>query len=112
MVNTHRLSFVVAMAFVVPVATAQQPVTAPADLTKAFITGVPADPTQEWAIAYGGRLYDTWWQVLGSPAPTATNPPYPAAAPAGKAVGATTWRCRECHGWDYKGVAGINGQGS
>lgn len=26
--------------------------------------------------------------------------------------GADTWRCKECHGWDYKGVDGAYGSGS
>jgi thiosulfate dehydrogenase len=26
--------------------------------------------------------------------------------------GADTWRCKECHGWDYKGAAGAYGSGS
>ncbi len=117
--NAVRLNLVAATTLLVPtaIALAQQPAAPapsapPADLHQAFISGVPADPSDDWAIAYGGRLYDTWWQVLGEPAPTATNPAYTASAPAGKATGATTWRCRECHGWDYKGATGINGQGS
>ena len=27
-------------------------------------------------------------------------------------VGSVTWRCKECHGWDYKGVDGAYGSGS
>jgi thiosulfate dehydrogenase len=27
-------------------------------------------------------------------------------------TGADTWRCKECHGWDYKGVDGAYGAGS
>ena len=27
-------------------------------------------------------------------------------------TGADTWRCKECHGWDYKGVDGAYGSGS
>jgi thiosulfate dehydrogenase len=26
--------------------------------------------------------------------------------------GADSWRCKECHGWDYKGAAGAYGEGS
>jgi cytochrome c553 len=36
------------------------------------------------------------------PAPGA-HPAYPAA---GKKDGAATWRCKECHGWDYRGAEG------
>src|SRR5680860_189346 len=26
--------------------------------------------------------------------------------------GADSWRCKECHGWDYKGTDGVYGSGS
>jgi len=68
-----------------------------------FIFGVPIDPTEEWALFSGGRMYDKWWEALGTEEPKETHPAYPAA---GKQKGATTWRCKECHGWDYKGAAG------
>jgi thiosulfate dehydrogenase len=29
-----------------------------------------------------------------------------------KRSGADTWRCKECHGWDYKGADGAYGSGS
>ena len=31
--------------------------------------------------------------------------------PAGKQSGAGTWRCKECHGWDYRGRDGAYGKG-
>jgi thiosulfate dehydrogenase len=73
-----------------------------------FITGIPADPSPAWTIAYGGRMYDSWWLVLGEPEPTTNNPSYPSI---GAATGADTWACTSCHGWDYKGAAGFNGTG-
>lgn len=57
----------------------------------------------------GGVLYDSWYEALGKEAPKTTHPAYPKA---GKQKGATTWRCKECHGWDYKGVRGAYGKGS
>lgn len=74
-----------------------------------FVSGVPADPTEEWAISSGGRVYDEWWAALGTEEPKETNPAYPAA---GTQKGAATWRCKECHGWDYKGAAGAYSKGS
>lgn len=62
----------------------------------------------------GGRLYDKWWQEL-SLAPPATDHPLWAYRPdpvSNPATGADTWRCKECHGWDYKGVDGQYGSGS
>ncbi len=62
-----------------------------------------------WAIARGGQLYDKWWEVLEKEKPTTTHPAYPAN---GKKKGAATWRCKECHGWDYKGKNGAYAKGS
>lgn len=66
-------------------------------------------PTNIWAISRGGQLYDKWWYVIEADEPEDTHPSYPAD---GKQSGATTWRCKECHGWDYKGVDGAYGKGS
>jgi len=54
----------------------------------------------------GGRLYDNWWEVLLNDEPDSRHPSYPAD---GAATGSKTWRCPECHGWDYKGAVGIKG---
>jgi len=67
------------------------------------------DPTDMWAIARGGRLYDAWWKEALSDAPKGTHPAYPKS---GKKKGVTTWRCKECHGWDYKGDKGVYRKGS
>ncbi len=67
------------------------------------------DPTNIWAIARGGQLYDKWWAVIEAEPPKETHPAYPAA---GKKKGASTWRCKECHGWDYKGKDGAYAKGS
>ncbi len=57
----------------------------------------------------GGVLYDNWYGALGKEAPKTTHPAYPKA---GKQEGASTWRCKECHGWDYKGASGAYSKGS
>jgi len=67
------------------------------------------DRTDLWAIARGGRLYDKWWKEALTDPPEGTHPAYPEA---GKKGGSTTWRCKECHGWDYKGAKGAYGKGS
>ncbi len=69
----------------------------------------PKTPTNIWAISRGGQLYDKWWDVLEHDAPETTHPAYPKT---GKKKGETTWRCKECHGWDYKGVDGAYAKGS
>lgn len=60
-------------------------------------------------IAEGGRLYDKWWQEYDLAKPSSTHPAYPAR---GKKIGSTTWRCKECHGWDYRGRVGAYSKGS
>lgn len=60
-------------------------------------------------VSEGGRLYDKWWQEYGLKKPSTTHPAYPAK---GKKNGATTWRCKECHGWDYLGYQGAYSKGS
>lgn len=72
------------------------------------VHGAPANPTKAWTLASGGRIYDTWWDALDRKKPESTNPAYPATS---KRKGATTWRCVECHGWDYKGKDGLYGSG-
>jgi thiosulfate dehydrogenase len=70
---------------------------------QSYVFGSPEDPSEEWLLAYGGRLYDMWWAVLFADPPQRTHPAYPKT---GAQSGATTWRCVECHGWDYRGRAG------
>jgi thiosulfate dehydrogenase len=41
--------------------------------------------------------------------PEGNHPAYPAE---GEKSGAATWRCKECHGWDYMGASGAYGSGS
>lgn len=64
--------------------------------------------TEAWRIREGGRIYANWADELGGDLPETTHPAYPAI---GKKKGATTWRCKECHGWDYKGKDGAYGSG-
>lgn len=60
----------------------------------------------------GGLLYDKYWKVNkveDSTEPTETHPLYTAE---GTKKGKDTWRCKECHGWDYKGKDGAYASGS
>jgi thiosulfate dehydrogenase len=61
-------------------------------------------------IAHGGLLYDKWYAVLDVKPPEATHPAY--ANSEGKREGSGTWRCKECHGWDYMGKDGAYAKGS
>ena len=63
-------------------------------------------PTQNLAasIANGGRLYDDWQGATGR-RQALPHPTYPSSATYSN-VPSVTWRCRECHGPDYKGNQG------
>ncbi|MBS9717356.1 c-type cytochrome [Pseudohalocynthiibacter aestuariivivens] len=74
-----------------------------------FVHGAPENPTDAWTLAAGGRIYDNWWVALDRDEPEGTHPSYPAT---GKKDGSTTWRCKECHGWDYLGAEGVYRSGS
>lgn len=82
-----------------------QPVLAPAgDIAKDIVR----TPTETWILARGGRLYDNWLAELEADTPKGSHPAYPAA---GRMKGYVTWRCVECHGYDYRGRDGAYGAG-
>ena len=62
-----------------------------------------------WDIVRGGILYDNWAVALDKEPPQQSHPSYP---PVGKRKGGATWRCKECHGWDYMGEDGAYGRGA
>lgn len=72
------------------------------------------------AIRLGGLLFDNHWAESGNSPPVDTvgveidNPVWERREPSSPstAVGAATWRCKNCHGWDYKGLDGRYGAGS
>ncbi len=67
-------------------------------------------PTES-PITEGGRLYDKWWQAMGIDEPAGDHPLW-ATQTTNTRTGLDTWRCKECHGWDYKGKDGAYGSGS
>jgi len=60
-------------------------------------------------VVRGGLLYDKYWIVTGGVEPTGEHILYPSF---GAKTGNTTWRCKECHGWDYIGKDGRYASGS
>jgi mono/diheme cytochrome c family protein len=76
----------------------------------AYVQGLPAETDILSSIIRGGRLYDNWYEAIGEPAPTSSHPAYPSDG-VFAAVPAETWRCTECHGWDYRGRNGAYGTG-
>ena len=79
---------------------------------QSYVFGAPDTPSEAWLLAYGGRLYDTWWAVLLQDPPEGVHPAYPeSGGRSGGRGGAETWRCVECHGWDYRGRDGRYARG-
>jgi cytochrome c553 len=71
----------------------------------ALTVSVPAQAEEESAMARGGKLYDKWYKVIDVDAPKKSHPAYPSGKKYAEKP-KDNWRCKECHGWDYKGVNG------
>lgn len=102
------LKTLVAILAAVFLTTLSQAVADEGDHEAGEFAGHAHDPTDIWAMARGGQLYDNWMSVMERDPPEGNHPAYPAEA---KKSGASTWRCKECHGWDYKGVNGAYAKG-
>ena len=63
----------------------------------------------ESSMARGGRLYDKWWAENKAAKPAGMHPAY--TVKGGKYADENSWRCKECHGWDYKGKDGAYAKG-
>jgi mono/diheme cytochrome c family protein len=59
----------------------------------------------------GGLLYDNWPVAADVAAPTGNQALW-ASQSTNEREGVHTYRCKECHGWDYKGAEGAYGSGS
>ncbi len=74
-----------------------------------FATAQAPSPS---GVAAGGKLYDKWWKAVpGVKEPVGDHPLW-ALQDTNKRKGLDTWRCKECHGWDYKGKDGAYRSGS
>jgi hypothetical protein len=69
------------------------------------------DPPPQEDIIRGAQLYDKWYAVLGVD-PPAGNIPIWSRQTTNTRSGPDTWRCNECHGWDYRGAQGEYRAGS
>jgi thiosulfate dehydrogenase len=66
----------------------------------------------EMHISRGGQLYDNWWKTtLETEKPEKDHPLWKKQT-GNKRSGYATYRCKECHGWDYRGKDGAYGRGS
>ncbi|MEE8353812.1 MAG: cytochrome c, partial [Dehalococcoidales bacterium] len=70
------------------------------------------EPAEPESIARGGAMYDKWWKVAdGASEPTSDQALWSTQSLNSRS-GSTTWRCKECHGWDYQGADGAYASGS
>lgn len=60
----------------------------------------------------GGLMYDKWWKINGEAEPTTDFDPLWSTQTTNERTGSTSWRCKECHGWDYIGKDGRYSSGS
>jgi len=58
-------------------------------------------------VTRSGMLYDDWGREIKFQYPKTPHPAWPKNRKV--APGTSSWRCVECHGWDYKGTEGIKG---
>jgi thiosulfate dehydrogenase len=56
-------------------------------------------------------MYDSWWTAIDVDEPTGDHPLW-ATQSTNERTGPDTYRCKECHGWDYRGADGAYGSGS
>ncbi|NOX42824.1 MAG: hypothetical protein GXP19_03695 [Gammaproteobacteria bacterium] len=56
----------------------------------------------------GGLAYDKWWVTTRGTEPLDNHPLW-STQTTNTRTGADTWRCKECHGWDYQGKDGAYG---
>lgn len=77
-----------------------------------FTGGAQAqDGTSDEDIVQGARLYDAWFAATGVEPPS-QNMPIWSRQSTNTRSGPDTWRCSECHGWDYRGNEGEYATGS
>ena len=91
-----------------------QPADPPADPSADTPTGDGAGGSPLATLVRGGQLYDKFWKASSIAEPTDAHPLW-AKRPdmtTNTNTGSTTWRCKECHGWDYRGVEGAYARGS
>jgi len=64
------------------------------------------------SIVKGGAIYDQWWAAVDGASEPTENQALWATQSTNTRSGKDTWRCKECHGWDYQGIDGAYSSGS
>ena len=73
---------------------------------------LPSDQIERMRITRGGQLYDNWWQTTLDTKKPKDNHPLWKEQGKNQRDGYQTYRCKECHGWDYFGKKGAYGNNS
>jgi thiosulfate dehydrogenase len=68
--------------------------------------------TEEMHISRGGQLYDNWMKTNMDVKKPQGDHSLWKVQNTNKRTGYATYRCKECHGWDYKGKEGAYRKGS
>ena len=76
-----------------------------------LLTYAQSLPSVSPVTSAGGRMYDNWIKAIGADTPEGDQPLW-ATQTTNTRSGKDTWRCKECHGWDYKGADGAYSSGS
>lgn len=68
--------------------------------------------SEDMRISRGGQLYDNWWKTAVDTEKSKDDHPLWKTQNTNERNGYSTYRCKECHGWDYLGKDGAYGKGS
>jgi len=110
--RTPWITLAVLLLAIVGVGCAQpSPTAAPTAVPPPTEVPQPTEVIISGSASEGGRLYDKWWKEAEIDEPTGDQPQW-ATQSTNTRSGPDTWRCKECHGWDYKGVDGAYSSGS
>jgi len=77
-----------------------------------FVVGCAEEPADPASIATGGALYDKWWKISDTASEPSGDHPLWSIQSTNERDGSGTWRCKECHAWDYRGSEGAYSSGS
>jgi thiosulfate dehydrogenase len=69
-------------------------------------------PTEANNLVIGGLLYDKWWKAADDATEPTEDHALWSTQSTNTRTGSTTWRCKECHAWDYMGPEGAYGSSS
>lgn len=78
-------------------------------IASSALAQVTAPPEED--IIRGAQIYDKWYALMNVDPPSG-NMPIWSRQVTNTRSGEDTWRCSECHGWDYRGAQGAYGFGS